>query len=107
MVRNGAQLLKVALPERFQQAIDRAAMGGGQAGSASYMEGWARYERPCSVDLQSEIDAEVANLEQRFPPVELERIITVMRAAQRSAQHRDENPGTANPDTADSESRIP
>jgi hypothetical protein len=107
LVRDGDQTLKAALPDRFQNAIDRAAMGGGQAGGDSYMQGWSRSERPCSADLQAEIDAEVAGLEQRFPPVELERIITAMRAARRSAARSETPPSTATRDAPDPESRTP
>jgi hypothetical protein len=89
VVRDGDQTLKAELPARFQHAIDRAAMGGGQAGSTAYMEGWTRSERPCSAQLQSELDAEVAELDQRFPAAELERIITAARAARRSGGHTD------------------
>jgi hypothetical protein len=107
LVRDGDQTLKAALPERFQHAIDRAAMGGGQAGGDSYMQGWSRSERPCSTDLQAELDAEVAELEQRFPPVELERIITATRAARRSAARSETTPSTATRDAPDPESRTP
>ena len=79
LVRDGDQTLKVELPARFQHAIDRAATGGGRAGSGSYMEGWTRAERPCSSDLQAALDAEVAALDERFPPGELERIIAAAR----------------------------
>jgi Virulence factor len=88
LVRDGDQTLKAELPARFQHAIDRAAMGGGRAGSGAYMEGWTRSERPCSPDLQAELDAEVAELEQRFAPAELERIITDARAARRRSAPR-------------------
>jgi len=89
VVRDGDQTLKSELPARFQHAIDRAAMGGGQAGSTAYMEGWTRSERPCSAELQSELDAEVAELDRRFPAAELERIISAARAQRRSATGHD------------------
>jgi hypothetical protein len=92
VVRDGDQTLKTELPARFQHAIDRAAMGGGQAGSAAYMEGWTRSERPCSAELQSELDAEVAELDQRFPATELERIIAAARAERRAATEHDADP---------------
>jgi hypothetical protein len=82
-VSDGDRTLKAALPARFQSAIDRAAMGGGRAGSASYMEGWTRSQRPCSADLEAELDAEVTELDRRFPVAELERIIAAGRAARR------------------------
>jgi hypothetical protein len=84
-VSDGRRTVKAALPPRFQSAIDRAAMGGGRAGSDSYMAGWTRAERECSADLQAELDAEVDRLDRRFPADELERIIAAGRAARRRA----------------------
>lgn len=85
LVRDGDQTVKAELPARFQHAVDRAAMGGGLAGSDSYSQGWTKSERPCSGDLQAELDAEVAELDQRFPAAELERIIAAARTERRSA----------------------
>jgi hypothetical protein len=81
VVRDGDRTLKAQLPARFQHAVDRAAMGGGRAGSGSYMDGWTRSERPCSGDLQAELDTEAADLDERFPPAELDRIIAAARVA--------------------------
>ena len=101
IVRDDATTLKAALPQRFQHAIDRAAMGGGQAGSDSYVAGWTRTERPLpgdGTDLAAALDAEVAELEQRHPDDELERLIAATRAARRStpshptAQHQERTP---------------
>jgi Virulence factor len=89
VVRDGEQTIKAELPARFQHAIDRAAMGGGQAGSDSYMAGWSRSERACSADLQAELDTEVAELDRRFPEHELERMIQARRAARRAAAAAD------------------
>jgi methanogenic corrinoid protein MtbC1 len=85
VVREGERSLKVELPPRFQEAIDRAAMGGGQAGTDAYMTGWVRSERPCSGDLQAELDREVEALARRFPEAELDRIVLAHRAARRAA----------------------
>jgi hypothetical protein len=83
VVRDGERALKAGLPARFQHAIDRAAMGGGQAGSSAYQTGWTRSERPCSPDLQAELDTEVADLDRRFPGSELDRLVAARRAARR------------------------
>ncbi len=40
--REGTDLVKVQLPQRFQEAIDEAAMRLGAEGSDAYMEGWTR-----------------------------------------------------------------
>lgn len=85
LVRDDAHILKSELPDRFQHAIDRAAMGGGQAGSDSYLAGWTRSERACSADLQAELDAEVAELDRRYPQAALDQIIAAGRAARRAS----------------------
>ena len=38
----GRRAAKVVLPERFEQAIDRAAMRAGAAGTDAYLAGWRR-----------------------------------------------------------------
>jgi methanogenic corrinoid protein MtbC1 len=81
---DGDRTHKTELPARFQEAIDRAAMGGGQAGSDAYATGWTRTERVCSTDLQAELDAEVADLEHRFDEHELDRLVRAHRALRRA-----------------------
>ena len=84
IVRDDSSTLKAALPPRFQHAIDRAAMGGGQAGSDSYLAGWTRTERPLpGDDLAASLDAEVAELERRYPDDALESLVAATRAARR------------------------
>lgn len=40
--REGADVAKVPLPARFQEAIDEAAMRLGDTGSDAYLAGWVR-----------------------------------------------------------------
>ena len=51
------------LDERFQKAIDAAAMKAGLIGSDEYLDAWRRETRACGEDLEAEVDAEVARLE--------------------------------------------
>ncbi len=44
IVGRGRRAVKVALPERFEQAIDRAAMKSGAAGSDDYLAGFRKAE---------------------------------------------------------------
>ena len=97
MVRDGEVTLKAELPERFQHAIDRSAMGGGQAGSDSYLTGWTRTERAVTGDLQAELDDEVADLDRRFPPEELERLIKARRQARRESVSTDQQQESSAP----------
>ena len=58
---------KVLLPDRFQQAIDIAAMRGGGRDSDAYLAEW-RKSAPidCDDDLQSSADAEAARLDAAY-----------------------------------------
>lgn len=40
--RSGGEVAKVQLPQRFQEAIDEAAMRLGESGSEAYLAGWIR-----------------------------------------------------------------
>jgi hypothetical protein len=40
--RNGDEVAKVQLPQRFQEAIDEAAMRLGESSADDYMNGWIR-----------------------------------------------------------------
>ena len=42
IVKQGRNAAKVMLADRFQEAIDRAAMRAGKGGSDAYMEDWRR-----------------------------------------------------------------
>jgi hypothetical protein len=55
------------LADRFQTAIDAAAMKAGLVGSDAYLDEWRRESRPCGDDLEAEVDAEVERLEAAFP----------------------------------------
>ena len=59
--RNAA---KRVLSERFEKAIDRAAMRSGARDTDSYLAEWRRGEpTPCGDDLDAEADAVAARLE--------------------------------------------
>jgi Virulence factor len=71
----GSAAVRVALPERFQEAIDKAAMTAGLVGSGDYLAEWRRETRECGPDLAREVDAEAARLEAAFTPEELQRVV--------------------------------
>jgi hypothetical protein len=76
IVKRGRETAKVQLSQRFQQAVDRAAMRAGRGSSDAYLADWARSApRPCGDDLQSEAGAEAARLEAKYSDQELERLI--------------------------------
>lgn len=87
--RDGARTAKASLPGRFQAAIDRAAMRAGVVGSDAYLQLWERRSRPCSSDLRAEVDAEVAQLDDRFPPAELTALVRATPAHAPSTHGKD------------------
>ena len=78
IVKRGRETAKVQLSQRFQEAVDRAAMRAGRGSSDAYLADWARSApRPCGDDLQAEANAEAARLEARFSDEDLERLIAL------------------------------
>ena len=71
---DGSASVRVALPDRFQEAIDEAAMAAGLVGSDDYLAEWRRDTRECGPDLAREVDVEVARLEEKFTEEELKRV---------------------------------
>jgi hypothetical protein len=70
----GRGAARVALTDRFQQAIDRAAARAGLQGSDDYLEQWRRETRPCGEDLAAEAAAEAARLELEYTEDRLKRL---------------------------------
>ena len=93
IVKRGRETAKVQLSQRFQEAVDRAAMRAGKGSSDAYLADWARSApRPCGDDLQAEANAEAARLEARFNDEDLERLI---RAKGVDANRGASDPGAA------------
>jgi hypothetical protein len=70
----GRGAARVALTERFQQAIDRGAARAGLQASDDYLEQWRREQRPCGDDLAAEAAAEAARLELEYTEDRLKRL---------------------------------
>jgi hypothetical protein len=76
IVKSGRRSAKVQLAERFQVAIDRAAMRAGKGSSDAYLEDWRRSDpQECGDDLEAEAAAEAARLEAQYSEQQLERLI--------------------------------
>jgi hypothetical protein len=71
---NGAATVRRELPERFQKAIDAAAMKAGLIESDAYLEGWRRDTRPCGEELEAEVQAEAERLEAAYDRAALLRL---------------------------------
>ena len=75
IAKRGRQTAKVPLSDRFQVAIDRAAMRAGKGSSDAYMNDWRREAGACGEDLQASASAEAERIEQAYGEQELERLI--------------------------------
>lgn len=74
VARAGRKSAKVLLSDRFQQAIDRAAMRAGKGSSDAYMEDWRRSRTACSADIQHEAEQAAARLESAWSDERLEQV---------------------------------
>ena len=76
IVKRGREVAKVQLSQRFQEAVDRAAMRAGRGSSEAYLNDWRRSPpRPCGDDLAVEAAAEAARIEARFTDEALEALV--------------------------------
>ena len=72
MSRKGRETSKILLSERFQDAIDRAAMRAGKGASDAYMSEWRRDAVPCGDDdLEAVVKARADELETGFSDEDL------------------------------------
>ena len=75
IAKQGRESAKVQLSERFQVAIDRAAMRAGKGSSDQYLEDWRRTSQKCGDDLNAAAQAEADKLESEFGDELLERVV--------------------------------
>ena len=66
---------RVQLSERFQEAIDAAAMRAGLIGTDAYLEEWRREARLCGDDLEAEVATAAAHLEAEYTDERLARLV--------------------------------
>jgi len=75
IAKRGRDSAKVQLPERFQKAIDRAAMRAGRGQSHDYLADWRREATSCGDDLQQEVRAAADRLDSDYPDERLDMLI--------------------------------
>jgi hypothetical protein len=76
IVKAGRKAARRQLPERFEQAIDRAAMRAKLTGTDAYLEQWRRADPvPCGDDLAAEAEAAAEALEAEYPPERLRELV--------------------------------
>ena len=66
IAKKGRTTSKVQLGQRFQEAIDRAAMRAGKGSSDAYLSEWRREASTCGDDLDSAAKELAYVLEQRY-----------------------------------------
>lgn len=84
IARAGRKNAKHVLSDRFQEAIDKAAMRSGARDSQAYLAEWRRGEPiPCSADLEGEAARLAARLEAEHSD---ERLAALVAAGGRDAR---------------------
>jgi hypothetical protein len=73
--KEGRKSARAQLAERFQEAIDAAAMRAGLIGSDAYLAEWRREPRDCGDDLDKEVAEEAEWLEAAYPDDTLDRLV--------------------------------
>ncbi|MDZ7829924.1 MAG: virulence factor [Halofilum sp. (in: g-proteobacteria)] len=74
IAKRGRESARTMLSDRFQQAIDRAAMRAGKGGTDAYLEEWRRESESCGEDLQAAADAAAAEFEARYSDADLDAL---------------------------------
>lgn len=75
IAKRGRSTAKVQLTERFQVAIDRAAMRAGKGSSDKYLEDWRRDAVALDGDLETSAQTLASELEAAFDDDLLERMV--------------------------------
>jgi len=76
IVRRGRETAKRQLTERFEKAIDRAAMRAGLRDTDSYLAEWRRAEPvACGDDLEAEAAAAAEKLEREYDDERLKQLV--------------------------------
>lgn len=77
IVKAGRQNAKRQLSERFEKAIDRAAMRADLKDTDSYLAEWRRAEPvACGDDLEAEAEAAARRLEEDYPADRLRDLVS-------------------------------
>ena len=76
IVKAGRRSAKLPLSERFQEAIDRAAMHAGLHDTDAYLAAWRRVAAgECGDELEAEVERAAARLEADYPPERLRDLV--------------------------------
>jgi hypothetical protein len=95
---------RAQLSDRFQEAVDEAALRAGLFGTDEYLGEWRRDTRPCGDDLEAEARAEAERLESAYGA---DRLAALARAGGAESGAEAVRPETARPEAAQPETAGP
>ena len=75
IAKQGRKTVKRMLPQRFQEAVDRAAMRAGKGSSDAYLAEWRRVRGKCDGDLDAVVAGEADRLEQAYSDDRLQQLV--------------------------------
>lgn len=79
--RNRDETAKVQLPQRFQEAIDEAAMRLGDTGAEAYLDGWTKGDWVATDEEPARAcDMVLSELETLWPPAEVAAYLDTLDA---------------------------
>jgi hypothetical protein len=82
IVKQGRTSAKRPLEERFEKAVDKAAMRSGLYGSDGYLSEWRRETTACGDDLEAVLEATVKQIEADYTDERLDILIAAGGIAQ-------------------------
>ncbi len=71
----GRKTAKIQLSDRFQEAIDMAAMRAGKGSTDEYLEDWRREQTNCSDDLDAEVKKAATEIEDAIDTEALQALV--------------------------------
>ena len=77
LIQRGRKRKKKMLEQRFQEAIDRAAMRAGKGGSSAYIEEWRRVSEIIESDINDDVylKDEINNIQSSYTDDDLKDLI--------------------------------
>jgi len=89
MAKKGRSRVKQMLSQRFQEAVDRAAMRAGKGSSDAYLSEWRREREACGGDLEAAVQAKAEHLEQSYSDDKLLQLVRAKGVDQDPARNSD------------------
>ncbi len=72
---SGRRATRALLPQRFQEAIDAAAMAAGMSGTDAYLEQWRRETTQRNGGVDAAVEAEAARIDHEYTDEVLARLV--------------------------------